>query len=116
MRALQDRAARLFTVRCILALAPLLMLAVASSALAGDQQLWIQVDAQTRTYLLHLPPAHDGTRSLPVVIAFHGSRGDGRGMAAYTHLSDLADKENFIAVYPDGLVEPRSWNALFGKI
>ncbi|MCX7048509.1 MAG: alpha/beta hydrolase-fold protein [Candidatus Sumerlaeota bacterium] len=74
----------------------------------------MEVAGQKRTCLLHLPPAYDGVRSLPLVIAFHGSRGSGKGMAGTTGFSALADKKNFIAAYPDGVVEPGTWNALFG--
>ncbi|MDH7569140.1 MAG: PHB depolymerase family esterase [Armatimonadota bacterium] len=102
------------------ALGALLVSLLAGGATAGvasgtDQPLSLQVGAHLRTALLHLPPA-TAEGPLPVVIAFHGSRSNGRGMAAYTGFSKVADEEGFIAVYPDGLVEPRTWNALFGHV
>src|SRR5207237_430942 len=50
------------------------------------------------------------------VITFHGSRGTGHGMTGLTHFNALGDEQGFIAAYPDGLVEPRSWNSLFGRV
>ena len=86
------------------------------AAPAGDQQITLEVGGQKHTCLVHLPPTQGATRPLPLVIAFHGSRGNGKGMAKMTGFDALADKHGFIAAYPDGLVEPRAWNALFGRI
>ena len=83
---------------------------------SGDSELTVYVDGQRRSCVLHLPPTYDDQRSLPVVIALHGSRGTGQGMAKMTGFSDLADQHGFIAVYPNGTVEPRSWNSLFGTV
>lgn len=82
----------------------------------GDQQITLQVGELTRTCLLHLPPAYDGATSLPAVIAFHGARGNGQGMARGTGLSALADQVGFILACPDGMAGDRTWNALFGTI
>ena len=87
--------------------------AVAASAAAGNQQLSIQVGAQTRTYLLHVPPQYDGTRALPLVISIHGAGGTGVGMS-FT-FNALADKHGFIAAYPDGITGAnRGWTAPYG--
>ncbi|MEI6503251.1 MAG: redoxin domain-containing protein, partial [Armatimonadota bacterium] len=55
--------------------------AAPQAAATGDQQITVDVGGLKRTCLLHLPPAYDGTRQLPVVIALHGARGNGKGMA-----------------------------------
>ena len=41
--------------------------------------------------------------AMPLLLVLHGSGGTGVGTITLTHMNDLADKENFIAVYPDGL-------------
>ena len=82
----------------------------------GDQQITLQVGDQTRTCLVHVPPAYDAARQLPLVIALHGARGNGQGMAGTTGFSALADTYAFIAAYPDGIAADRTWNALFGQI
>ena len=69
----------------------------------------IMVANVQRTYLLHLPPAFDGSTKLPVVMALHPFSGTGQGMEKLTGFSVLADSENFIVVYPDG--NQWVWNA-----
>lgn len=80
-------------------------------ALAGcprDLERSVVVDGLERTYLVHLPRAErKGGDGLPVVIAFHGLGGTGRGMRELTGLNAVADAEGFIAVYPDG--KDRLW-------
>jgi len=71
-------------------------------------------------YRLHVPKDYDGQKPLPLVIMFHGygiRRGQGdtekgaEGMEEVSALSKLADKEGFIAVYPDGNPDRSySWN------
>jgi poly(3-hydroxybutyrate) depolymerase/peroxiredoxin len=92
-----------------------LMAQGAAAPARGDQQLSLQVGALTRTCVVHLPPAYDGKRELPVVIGFHGARGNGKAMTG-TGLTALADKYGFIAAYPDGIAGDHTWNGLFGKI
>jgi polyhydroxybutyrate depolymerase len=55
-----------------------------------------------RTYRLHLPPAYDGQRSLPLVLVLHGGGGTAQGVADISGFSAKADKEGFIVVYPNG--------------
>jgi polyhydroxybutyrate depolymerase len=79
--------------------------AAARAPRAGDRAGRLRVGGRTRTYLVHVPPgAHTG---MPAVLAFHGGGGTGAGMARITHLSDVADQQGFIAVYPQGYAN--SW-------
>jgi len=67
----------------------------------GDDEISLTHDGRRRTYLVHMPPAStDGP--LPVVIAFHGGGGNASGFRDYAGLDDLADRERFIVVYPNG--------------
>ncbi|MDX6731674.1 MAG: polyhydroxybutyrate depolymerase [Baekduia sp.] len=63
----------------------------------------VTVDVATpdgpRSALLHLPPHWRDVR-LPLVVALHGSGGDGPFMESYSGLSRLADKAGFAVVYP----------------
>jgi len=68
----------------------------------------ILVDGQERTFIVHKPKDYAGTASLPLVIVLHGGGGQGKGMIRLTGFDDVADANNFIAVYPDGL--GRQWN------
>jgi polyhydroxybutyrate depolymerase len=81
-----------------------------SSALgSGDQSL--QVAGVTRTYVLDLPPAYDGSRAFPLVFAFHGASTSGRlfRSAFYGNLLSAMGDEA-ILVHPDALGEPTAWN------
>lgn len=63
-----------------------------------------------RTYRIYVPPQADRTRPLPLVLVLHGGGGTGAGMEALTRdgFNRLADRDGFIAVYPDGV--ERHWN------
>jgi len=68
----------------------------------------IVVNTNTRTYHVHLPPGFSPTNPLPLVVAFHGGTGQGSGMNLLTGLSRVADREQMIVVYPEGI--DRHWN------
>ncbi|WP_165423844.1 alpha/beta hydrolase family esterase [Ktedonosporobacter rubrisoli] len=59
----------------------------------------------TRSYLVHLPSSYTGKTALPVVIVFHGHGGDAANAEQSTGFSQLADSEQFLAVYPQGLLD-----------
>lgn len=59
-----------------------------------------------RSYRVHVPPG--GGVGRPVVLAFHGRLGSGRGMERLTHLDRIADRYGFTVVYPEGV--RASWN------
>ena len=63
-----------------------------------------------RTYRLYVPPTHDRSRPVPLVIALHGGGGTGAAMERLTvgGLNRLAAREGFVVVYPDGV--DRHWN------
>jgi polyhydroxybutyrate depolymerase len=55
-------------------------------------------------YLLHVP-SNFQMNSSALVIVLHGSGGNGLGMEVGTAFSNLADRQGFAVVYPDGLLE-----------
>lgn len=64
-----------------------------------------------RTFRVHVPPGYDGTEPLPLVLMFHGGGGSGRQFElASSGMNPIADRENFIAVYPDGTGRIQTWN------
>jgi polyhydroxybutyrate depolymerase len=74
----------------------------------------LEVDGRTRNYLVHVPPASDGARPLPVVLAFHGGATDAAFMVRFCGLNQTADHAGFIVVYPNGTGEfdrLLTWNA-----
>lgn len=60
----------------------------------------INIDGQTRSYKYYVP--HNARGSLPVVIMLHGGGGNADNAIRMTGFNRLAEKENFIAVYPNG--------------
>ena len=61
-----------------------------------------------RTYKLFVPPQYDGNDAVPLVVLLHPFTGDGRSMASMTEFSLIAQRENIIVAYPDGLL--RRWD------
>ncbi|SIO27467.1 polyhydroxybutyrate depolymerase [Singulisphaera sp. GP187] len=68
----------------------------------GDHLRALTIGEQTRSYLVHIPPAHDPKKLAPVVLAFHSAVMNGPLMARYSGLSEKADQAGFVAVYPNG--------------
>lgn len=68
----------------------------------------LRVAGVERGYAIYLPPAYRAGRPTPLVLVFHGGGGRGRSIAPHTGFSRLAEREGFVAVYPDGL--GRRWN------
>ncbi|WP_205857489.1 alpha/beta hydrolase family esterase, partial [Phytoactinopolyspora endophytica] len=69
----------------------------------GDRNHRYISDAGSQRYQVHLPPQHDGTTQLPVIMAIHGCGMSGYGwnsMKSTTQFNGLADREGFIVVYP----------------
>ena len=98
-------------------LATAVLLALAAGAARGeesDRRGELPHGGRTRSYALHLPPGFEARGALPLLLAFHGGGGNGRGFARYAGLDALADREGFAVVYPDGTGRlPRilTWNA-----
>jgi len=68
----------------------------------------IQIGGLQRTYVLHLPPTSPAARPSALVFVLHGGGGNGRQIERHSGFSALADRERFIAVYPDAV--DRNWN------
>ncbi|RKN47614.1 alpha/beta hydrolase family esterase [Micromonospora endolithica] len=83
----------------------------------GDRNHVYEGDAGSQRYQVHLPPQHDGTVRLPVVLAIHGCAMTGYGwnsMKSTTQFNRLADREGFIVVYPTQLISRNviaCWNS-----
>lgn len=57
---------------------------------------------QRRVYRYYLPTHYDSKKSYPVVIALHGGISRGRNIRLRSGLDQIAEREGFIAVYPEG--------------
>ena len=67
-------------------------------------------DGHERTYYLHLPPQGTPGKKYPLLIVLHGGGGNGKGMIKLTRgrFNELADRDSFIVIYPDGI--NKHWN------
>ena len=73
----------------------------------SDAEIALTHSGRRRSYLVHVP-ARRGSAPLPVLLAFHGGGGNARGFQDYAGFDALADREGFIAVYPNGTGPLRS--------
>jgi polyhydroxybutyrate depolymerase len=80
------------------------------AAASGDRTGTINVDGRTRSYIVHVP-ASAGKTPRPLVIVLHGATQGDANAERMSDMSALADKENFIAVYPEGTGRLPTWNS-----
>ena len=76
---------------------------VSTIALKYDYSASITCGELERTYNVHICNAYNKARATPLVIMLHGGGGTGQGMAKLTTFNSVADKANFVVVYPDGI-------------
>ena len=76
----------------------------ASSGIPGKSVLQsIQCDGFKREFIVHLPDGYLENQKYPLALCFHGRGGSARHTEKKTGFSDIADREEFIVVYPDGI-------------
>jgi polyhydroxybutyrate depolymerase len=87
------------------------------TTLPGDYQGTLEHGEHTRSFHVHVPPAYDGTRALPLVLALHGALGNATNNEQMVRWYPKADAEGFLVVEPEGLspaiplVKLGVWNA-----
>jgi polyhydroxybutyrate depolymerase len=68
----------------------------------GDHFRSLDVDGQSRSYVVHVPPKYDPQQPTPVVLAFHGAGTNAPIMALSSGLNAKSDAAGFVVVYPNG--------------
>lgn len=68
----------------------------------GTTERQLSHDGLDRSYLLHIPPSYDGRTLMPLVLVFHGGGGNARNVLRQTHFDEVADRNGFIAAFPNG--------------
>ena len=63
-----------------------------------------------RTFLAHVPASLPPKQRVPLVLAFHGVGSNASQMALISKLSEIADREGFVVIYPQGLGVVPGWN------
>ena len=61
-----------------------------------------------RTFIIHVPSGGVRRSALPLVLVFHGGGGNGTSLVGFSGFDKVADREGFIAVFPDGV--GGNWN------
>lgn len=73
----------------------------------GTYDWSIKIDDSERTYRIHIPPSYTKGKKFPIVISLHGLGGTGAIQEKLTGFNEVADKNDFVVVYPDG--ENKKW-------
>ena len=81
---------------------------IASAMAQKNTEGIITVGTTKREYLVHLPVNYKAGTALPLVMVFHGGGGNYKQMQRYMGMDAIADKDNFITVYPNGV--NKQWN------
>ncbi len=68
-----------------------------------EVEMGLQANGFNRTYQVHIPPGYDAGKPFPLVVVIHGAFDTGLGMEQFSGFSVLADRENFLVLYPDGM-------------
>lgn len=77
----------------------------------GDSRQNITVGGMQRTYIQHLPPGYNSsTARLPLILVLHARTKDAKEAERVSCMSEKADTESFIAVYPQAVGNPTTWN------
>ena len=63
-------------------------------------------DGQEREYIIYLPESYNATSAFPVLFSFHGGSGYASDFIQMNDMRPIADTANFIAVYPQGAIDP----------
>lgn len=84
--------------------------------------LTIFAETEEREFITHVPKTYTSKKAVPLVLVLHGYTIDADTIEEISGLSDLSEKEGFIAVYPNGTKgseKKRGWNcggSYYGKI
>ena len=78
-------------------------LLITSSILFAQTNASIQHDGETRTFVYYTPSGWNVNQQLPVLYVLHGLTQTGAGVMNITDFNTIAEDNNFIVCYPDGM-------------
>ena len=82
---------------------------VASINSFGQTQDSFIHDGEERNFIYYVPNSWNATSEYPLLIVLHGLTQTGNGIMNITGFNEIAEDNNFVVCYPDGL--NNSWNA-----
>lgn len=85
------------------------LMLLASTAVEAQTQGSYYHDGEERSFVFYVPSSWDAAQDFPLLIVLHGLTQSGNGIMNITGFNDIADANNAIVCYPDGL--NASWNA-----
>ena len=88
-----------------------LLLVTAATFAVPTVTITMNYQNTNRTFLVHVPPGYTQSQKLPCVFNLHGYGSDAAQQEFYSRMSETADSNNFIVVYPNGIAN--SWNSGF---
>lgn len=62
------------------------------------------INGETRRWILYVPSSYDASTAVPVVMTIHGYTASMQSMVEESRWHEIAEKEGFIVVYPQGYV------------
>ena len=81
----------------------------------GERRGSLRIDDRDRGWRLYVPSSLAQIGAVPLVLGLHGGFGSGEQFAADGYFDAQAERDGFIAVYPDGIsrrvLDIRTWNA-----
>jgi len=98
--------------RRLLILPLVICLVTAFANAQRSDSLTLTHDETERYYFLTVPESYSSDEPLPLLLVFHGYTSSARTIKGYSGFDTLAEKEGFIAVYPQGtlLNDNTHWN------
>ena len=96
--------------RLIMFIRLLVLLSLFNASLIVSDHRTIIHEGVEREYIVHVP--ENLNNDSPIVFVIHGYIGSAEGIAAYSDMNSIAEREGFIAVYPQGTIDSYG-NAFF---
>ena len=96
--------------RLIMFIRLLVLLSLFNASLIVSDHRTIIHEGVEREYIVHVP--ENLNNDSPIVFVIHGYTGSAEGIAAYSGMNSIAEREGFIAVYPQGTIDSYG-NAFF---
>ena len=62
------------------------------------------INGEPRRWITYVPSSYDGTKAVPVVMSIHGYTASMESMVEESRWWEIAEKEGFIAIFPQGYV------------